>query len=239
MCGKRWNLQWAVVLTCGLAAGNDEWNSADLVQIWWNRADRISLDQVTVIKISLAGGRKCLVWEACVPLETADLFWDCFFFFNFFMRWALGQLLSLVASRFSPSCMESLPPPGLDYHFGWRLAFVWILERSGTFSETWGAFTSSCLSESAHALPFLASLHHLSTQITVQISLFRWLTIEGVTSCADRLPVACQLFLPHHITFSCLVPAETPRKQGLPCCGKASFFWPPGSCWVVRSASLS
>lgn len=82
-------------------------------------------------QVSLAGGRKWWVWRASFPLETQACYGTVFF-----MRWALGQLLSLPASRFSPTCIESLPPPEPDCHFGQRLGFFWILEHAGTFSET-------------------------------------------------------------------------------------------------------
>lgn len=83
-------------------------------------------------QVSLAGGRKWWVWGG-LPFRWKRQTCSGT---GFFMRWALGQLLSLPASRFSPTCIERLPPPELDCHFGQRLGFFWILEHAGTFTET-------------------------------------------------------------------------------------------------------
>lgn len=95
-------------------------------------------------------------------------------------------------------CRESLfshlhrEPPS-----SWTGVWFWLKVRFLLDPGTYWEFLRNLMGLSPHRVsaraltqPFLASLHHPSTQISVEISPFHWLTIENVASCANWSPVA-------------------------------------------------
>lgn len=118
----------------------------------------------------LAGSRKWYIWRTSFQLETADLFRDSFFSSDGLSASWAPSVIPFSWATFLPPALRALRL--LD----WRVVLDEDEVSSGSFKRRGRSLKLEVLcphliTAMGRTHPFLAALHHPSTQITVQISL--------------------------------------------------------------------